>query len=174
MAIKSFFEKMNLQQAARSNESILDSTMEVSAPAGGSDDYLEKIKKDIDSNRISIVGNPMLKCAHPYTQLSKSNDNYTIDGHSLKAEIDVAKVAMRLDVYAWVPEKIFPDVRIKCPSCNSIVGSGRWCREKILHGLAQQTIYITKEYICYKCTAASRSKRTETSGVILSKSKARK
>ena len=54
-------------------------------------------------------------------------------------------------VYAWVPERIFPSIEIKCPACKSKVTSARWARDKLLHGLATQMVYITKEYTCYRC-----------------------
>ena len=46
MAIKSFFENMNLRRSVGSNETVIDLCVDVSAPAGSNENYLEKVQKD--------------------------------------------------------------------------------------------------------------------------------
>ena len=64
---------------------------------------------------------------------------------------DFVTLVKRPAIFAWVPEKIFPNIKMKCPTCRSTICSGCWTCPRTLHGIAKQSIYITKTYVCYNC-----------------------
>ena len=161
MAIKSFFEQFQVRSSVQSADTTIDFSTKPQMLAQRMEDHLTSIQRRIDSDAICIIGNPVIKCDSPFIRLCEANRANDIDAQAILTEADVAKLAMQLDIHAWVPEKIFPGVFMKSPSCKSKASGGRWCRAKILHGLDQQRYYITKEYICYKCMPASRSNQSE-------------
>ena len=150
MSITSFFKKSSLQrgdsntQAAAAPRCLADA---ICSP----EDYIDIVKTSIDANRLDITGNPVVMPPCPFATANAANEVRRRSGIGLLTTHDLAQLALRPVVYAWVPEKIYPDVRVICPACHSIVSSARWCQSKILHSLEKQFAYITKEYICYSC-----------------------
>ena len=100
----------------------------------------------------------------PFAAAEAVNDARRRSGASLLTAHDLAHLALRPVVVAWVPEKIYPGVSVKCPNCKRIASPARWCRTRILHGLERQSAYITKEYICYSCEAEPRLKHARGDG----------
>ncbi len=174
MSIEQFFKKISAQRLDNSGAPSMCPPAGSSATVGSTIAYTESIKKSIDANQINIVGNPIVKQTCPFVAAARLNDVRQRGGESLLTEQEVAALTLRPEVFAWVPENIFPGVRMKCPACESIVSSGRWSRNRTLHGLAKQAVYITKEYICYKCAAVPTSKRSATTSGDSCKQKPRK
>ena len=122
------------------------------------EDYIDIVKTSIYANRLDITGNPVVIPPCPFATANTANEVHWRSGIGLLTTHDLAQLALRPVVYAWVTEKIYPVVRVICPACHSIVSSARWCQSKILHSLEKQFAYITKEYICYSCEAEPHQK----------------
>ncbi len=174
MSIEQFFKKISVQRLDNSGAPSLCPPAGSCTTVDSTSAYTESVKKSIDANLINIVGNPIVKPTCPFVVTATLNDVRQRGGESLVTEEEVAALTLRPEVFAWVPENIFPGVRVKCPSCESAVSSGRWSRNRTLHGLAKQAVYITKEYICYKCAAVPTSKRSATKSEDTRKPKPRK
>ena len=113
--------------------------------------YIATVKRKIDAGDLALRSDPIVKPDQPISEMVPigHRDNLTEEMPPTASEI--ATASSLPTVYAWVPEKIFPGIDIKCPACKSKVTSAHWARDKLLHGLATQMVYITKEYTCYHC-----------------------
>ena len=120
------------------------------------DAYVGSVKTKIDSGHLNIAGNPIVKPANPFAMLGSARSLQCNGSATLPTAKDILALASRPTVYAWVPEKLFPGVAMKCPACQSTVTSARWARDKTLHGFSAHQLYLTKEYACYKCVARPR------------------
>lgn len=156
MSILSYFKRSATQQQCAPRASVAAAPGGPAAAIGSTDEYIDGIKKDIDADRLDLTGNATVVPPCPFATAKAANDARRRSGASLLTEHDLAQLALRPVVFAWVPEKIYPGVSVKCPACKTIVSPARWCRARILHGLEKQSAYITKEYICYSCEAGPR------------------
>ena len=157
MSITDFFEK------SRSSQQLLCSHNERLVAFESADDYVASVKTKIDSGRLDITGNPTIKPSNPFVILSNAKSLQRLESSISPTAENIAALSSCPSVFAWVPEKIFPGVEVKCPACKSVVTCARWARDKILHGLATHLVYVTKEYTCYKCVAKPRLEQQATS-----------
>ena len=158
MSVLSFLKRNAMQPQGGLSATVAAAHASPVAAIGSSDEYIDKVKRDIDANRLDLKGNATVMQPCPFAAAEAVNDARRRSGASLLTAHDLAHLALRPVVVAWVPEKIYPGVSVKCPNCKKIASPARWCRTRILHGLERQSAYITKEYICYSCEAEPRLK----------------
>ena len=134
---------------AQSNKAV------VLPPVSDLDQYIATIMADIDEGRQDICYNPLV-VAKPGMQLSATlQQDRCLRQASALTDADVLSMASRPDVFVWIPNKVFPHLRIRCPFCDATVACREWATPKILHGLTKQTVYITVRYRCLDCVADS-------------------
>ncbi len=143
-------------QPRSSSQQLVDSRAESPLTFESADAYVVSVKTKIDTGRLNIAGNPIVKPANPLAMLDNAQSLRCNASATSPTAKDIWALASRPTVYAWVPEKLFPGVAMKCPACQSTVTSARWARDKTLHGLSAHQLYLTKEYTCYKCVAKPR------------------
>lgn len=145
MSIQRFLKRIPTQQQQTGTSAAVAADLGGTAAAIGSpDEYIDEVKKGIDANRIDLTGNATIMPPCPFATAAATNDARRRSGTSLLTARDLAQLALRPVVFAWVPEKIYPGVSVKCPACKTIASRARWCQTKILHGLGKQSAYITK------------------------------
>ena len=115
------------------------------------DDYIAKIKEDIDSKRVSIQGQPLITSSHVMGMARNMEKEMKDQDLQPPTVAEALSLASRPDVYIWAPDKIFPGLSIKCPACSGAVKSREWTKARILHGIATQMVYITVKYRCRAC-----------------------
>jgi len=133
-----------------------------------SDEYVDFIKRSIDSGRLSIEGNPTITPPSAFSMVKAHVGGGGFD--ELATGLDVFDVAVRPKVFAWIPDKILPTLVIKCPLCRGPVSCRKWAEDKIYHGLIEQNVYITVQYRCLRCKSSLNS----TPGRLLETAPARK
>jgi len=157
MSITEFLEPRNSAQW------LVDSGAEPPLTFESADAYVVSVKTKIDTGCLNIAGNPIVKPADPLAMLDNAQSlRCNVNATSPTAE-DIWELASRPTVYAWVPEKLFPGVVMKCSTCQSTVTSARWARDKTLHGLSVHQVYLTKEYTCCNCVAKPRREQAAAS-----------
>ena len=164
MSVLSFLKRNAMQPQGGLSATVAAAHAGPAAAIGSPDEYIDKVKRDIDANRLDLKGNATVMQPCPFAAAEAINDARRRSGASLLSAHDLAHLALRPVVVAWVPEKIYPRLSVKCPSCKTIASPARWCRTRILHGLERQSAYITKEYICYSCEAEPRPKHIRGDG----------
>ena len=117
----------------------------------GVDEYVISIKKGIDAGWIKLKGNPIIAPIHPFTAAAALVEQTKGDGGFSICEADLLALVLKPVIFAWIPDRLFPDLVIKCPSCGSVVVSREWADNKIAHDLERQLMYITVKYRCFSC-----------------------
>ena len=115
------------------------------------DKYIAIVKQKIDVGELALKLDPIVKPVQPIVEMAMAGHSGNSEGIIAPTVNEIAIAASLPTVFAWVPEKIFSTFDLKCPACESKVTSARWARDKLLHGLATQMVYITKEYTCHRC-----------------------
>ena len=134
---------------SQSNEAV------VLPPVSDLELYIATVMADIDEGRQDISYNPLV-VAKPGMQLAATlQQDRCLRQASALTDADVLTLASRPDVFVWIPNKVFPHFRIRCPFCDATVACREWATPKILHGLTKQTVYITVKYRCLDCAGAS-------------------
>jgi hypothetical protein len=118
MSIEQFFKQISTQKLDISDAPSMRPPTGSRAIVDGTIAYIEAIKKSIDANEINLVGNPIVKPTCPFVAAANLNDVRQRSGESLLTERNLAALTLRPEVFAWVPENIFPGVHMKCPACQ--------------------------------------------------------
>ena len=138
MSVLSFLKRNAMQPQGGLSATVAAAHASPVAAIGSSDEYIDKVKRDIDANRLDLKGNATVMQPCPFAAAEAVNDARRRSGASLLTAHDLAHLALRPVVVAWVPEKIYPGVSVKCPNCKKIASPARWCGTRILHGLERQ------------------------------------
>lgn len=116
--------------------------------------YLKEIMTAIDANQIAIAFQPVIFATNRSRTLVTE---YKADrrGSNLSAA-DVFGIVSSPDVFVWLPDKIFPDLKIPCNFCGKHFASKEWCKPREVVGLTKTYIYLTVKYRCRRCSGVKR------------------
>ena len=162
MAIRRYFKEAASPDDVQTDLYSMMPTPNIESSAHDREEYIDMIKKSINADRIKILGDPIVKPSCPFALAAELIRVRKHAGEDLLSEAEFVKLVKRPEIFAWAPEKIFPDIHVKCPTCKNIILSGSWTRPKILHNITKQMCYITKEYVCYKCPGTHQDQKVKT------------
>ena len=116
MTLRQYFGKAEPPETIQTNLNSLGQMSQLSSSARDCEEYVEIVKKNIDAGSLKVIGNPIVIPSCPFAEAAELNRVRNDTGKELLTEADVVMLVKRQEIFAWVPEKIFPGVRIICPS----------------------------------------------------------
>ena len=123
--------------------------------------YVKLIQRDVFYGRIA-AGSPWVRPDDPFRTAAAMNKQRHENGERCLDGDEALKLVLRPAVFVWAPEKIFPGVRVKCPSCGQACSTSFWGDTRTLHGASSQSLYVATRHQCSKCTACGKNGKANT------------
>jgi len=117
--------------------------------------YIEKLKRAISEGRMVLRGDPWIVPSDPFQEAVAINAQRQHDGERQIDATDALNLVMRLKLFVWAPEIIFPGRRLRCLTCGSTTSFDGWKGPRVLHSISGLFVYIASKHKCRRCSAIS-------------------
>jgi hypothetical protein len=118
--------------------------------------YFQKLQSDISSDRLLLHGNPWVVPDDAFQAARRINDARSAAMEDLIGPDEALHLVLRPTVFVWAPQKLLPELTLRCPHCAQCTTKFRWCRARVLHRLDGQFLYLATRHTCDKCSANPR------------------
>ncbi len=123
--------------------------------------YVKSIQHDVFYGGVA-VGSPWVCPENPFQTAAAINKKRHETGERHLDGKEALNLVLRPAMFLWAPEKIFPGVRVKCPSCGQVCSTSFWGDIRTLHGTSAQSLYVATRHQCSKCKACGKKKGAKT------------
>ena len=113
--------------------------------------YCKEIQQKLDAGDLFLNGNPWLQqsCAEQVAR-SKNIQQKELGREGIDT-VTALHCALRPNLFVWDPVKLGHNIEVLCPACGRPGSKSGWNLPRILHGISDIALYMTRTYTCNAC-----------------------
>ena len=125
-------------------------------PIADAASYVQRLQDDISNGRLLLNGSPWVVPEDAFQAASRSNERRSAARGNVITPDEALNLILRPTVFVWAPQKLVPELSLRCPHCARPTTKVRWCRARVLHRIDGQCVYVATRHTCQKCVANPR------------------
>ena len=164
--IADFFNRQSVEDNSPLEEEVASKASNISSRCNGAEfcdeiwtckplaamqDYCKEVQQKLDAGELFLNGNPWLlrPCAEQVARAKHTKQKEL--GRDGLDSATALHCALRPSLFVWDPKKLGQNIEILCPECGRPGRKSEWNPPRILHGISDTYLYMTRTYTCNEC-----------------------
>ena len=132
--------------------------------ARSEEEYGANVMQKITSKKHKLCADVWVTPTEPFQKAADINRSRRAVGQRPIDADEALALVQRPLIFVWAPELSCPRLQIHCPNCGARPSTSRWWRQRTLHTIGGNAIYITRKYTCHTCHKTKRGAKATFMG----------